>query len=294
MRILIRYGSITRKFMVLETSDRDGSLNLTVRREGVSTSRKRWSTNSAGQEQKIIEFSSPRPKNKRITIHQSGRVNYHENGKTIFVAPLTQVTQAFALYGYRVPALDRLDLHDEEVAGEDAVFDLPHLPEGPVSFSVILGPVDFSPQGRSIKLEYKAEGYSITFLVDPVTIAVPSALDLYFTTFTPERGLFLQQQMSEGQALISYHQALAATKEIVLYAPNGEGVIRMIFSAPMRIAPRYKIELMDPEFHVSDQDVMRDRRSETVMLKFKVRHRKSGQIIRRPIAIKSIELDAEL
>ncbi len=280
--------------MVLETSDRDGSVSLTIRREGFSTSKTVWSTKSGEQERKTTEFQSARSKNKRITIHQSGRVNYHENGNTIFLAPLTQTTQPFPIYGYRVPALDRLDVHDGDIAEEDAVFDLTELPEGPVLFSVILGPRDFTPQGRAIKLGYEAEGYSMTFQVDPVAFTVPSDLDLHFTTLTPDRGLFPQQQMAEFQAMISYHQALTGTQDAILYAPNGEGVIRMIFSVPMRIAPRFKIELVDPELHVSDQDVMKDGRSEKVMLKFKVRHRKSGQIIRRPIAIKSIELDAEL
>lgn len=130
--------------------------------------------------------------------------------------------------------------------------------------------------------------------VDPVTFAVPLDLEHHFITLTPHSGLFPQQQMEEPQAMISYHQALTGAKDAMLYAPNGEGVIRMIFPVPMRIAPRFNIELVDPELHVSDQDIRRDGRSETVMLKFKIRHRKSGQIIRKPIAIKSIELDAEL
>lgn len=280
--------------MVLETSDRDGSLSLTIRREGVSSSRTSWSTRPGEQEPKTTELDHPRPKNKRVTVHQSGRVNYHENGSSIFVAPLTQTSQPFPIYGCRVPVLDKLDLHGEDVAEEDAVLDLTDLPQGPVSFSVILGPRNFTPQGRAIKLGYEAEGYSVTLQVDPVAFAVPSDLNQHFTTLTPDRGLFPQQQMAEDQAMISYHQALTGAPDAVLYAPNGEGTIRMIFSVPMRIAPQFKIELVDPELHVSDQDVVRDGRSEKVMLKFKVRHRKSGQVIRQPIAIKSIELDAEL
>lgn len=280
--------------MVLETSDRDGSLSLTIRRKGVSTSRTSWSTRCGEQEPKTTQFDQPRPKSKRITIHQSGRVNYHENGTSIFVAPLTQTTQPFPVYGYRVPALDRLDVHDGDIAEEDAVLDLSDLPDGPVSFSVILGPGDFIPQGRAVKLAYEAEGYSVTVQVDPITFPVRADLNQHFTTLTPDRGLFPQQQMAEDQAMISYHRALTGASDVILYAPNGEGTIRMIFSVPMRIAPRFKIELADPELHVSDQDVQRDGRSEKVMLKFKVRHRKSGQVIRHPIAIKSIELDAEL
>lgn len=281
--------------MVFETSDRDGSLSLTIRRDGLSTSRISWSTRPGGEQgPKKTEFDTPRRKNKRITIHQSGRVNYHENGSSIFIAPLTQTTQPFPIYRYRVPALDKLDVHDEDAAEEDAVFDLSDLPEGPVSFSVFLGPGDFTPQGLAIKLGYETEGYSVTVQVDPVTYAVPADLNQHFTTLTPDSGLFPKQQMAEDQAMISYHQALTGARDAVLYAPNGEGTIRMIFSVPMRIAPRFRIELVEPELHVSDQDVQRDGRSEKVMLKFKVRHRKTGQIIRRGVAIKSIELDAEL
>ena len=294
MRILIRLGQSIRKFVVLETSDRDGSLSLTIRRKGVGTSRTSWSTRPDDQEPKKTEFDKPRPKNKRITIHQSGRVNYHENGSSIFIAPLTRTTQPFTIYGYRVPALDKLDVHDEDVAEEDVIFDLSDVAEGPVPFSLLIGPWDFAPQGRAIKLGYEAEGYSITLQIDPVTFAVPEDLTEHFTTLTPDRGLFSQQQMAEDQAMISYHQALTGTSGPFLYAPNGEGTIRMVFSVPMRIAPRIKIELIDPELHVSDQDVLRDERSEKVMLKFTVRHQRTRQITRQAVAIKSIELDAEL
>lgn len=280
--------------MVVETSDRDGSLILTIRREGVSTSRTSWSTRPEDQEQKKTELDKPCLKNKKITVHQSGRVNYHENGNSIFIAPLTQTTQLFPIYGYRVPALDKLDLHAKGIADEDVIFDLSDLAEGPVSFSVLIGPRGFTPQGRAINLGYEAEGYSVTLQVDPVTSAVPADLNEHFITLTPARGLFSRQQMAEDQAMISYYQSLTGTSDAILFAPNGEGTIRMVFSVPMRIAPRFKIELIDPEVYVSDQDVLRDSRSEKVMLKFKVRNRKTRQIVRQAVAIKSIELDAEL
>ena len=280
--------------MVLETSSRDGSLSLTIQREGVSASRTSWSPKPVAPEPRTTALDNPIPKNKRITIHQSGRVNYHQNGQSIFIAPLTQTTQPFPIYGYRVPALNKLDVHYQDIAEEDAIFDLSDLPEGPVSFSVILGPGDFTSQGQALKLGYEAEGYSVTLQVDPVTFAVPAEMNGHFTTIIPDRGLFSKQQMPEDQAIISYHQALVGASDAILYKPNGEGAIRMVFSVPMRVAPRFKIELVDPELHVSDQDVQRDGRSEKVMLKFKVRHRKTMQIIRQAVAFKSLELDAEL
>lgn len=120
MRILVRYQDTFRKFVVLESSDRDGSLTLVLRREGVGTSRASWSTKPGEQEPTEIVFQEPRPKSKRMTVHQSGRVNYHENGRTIFIEPLTRTTRVFCIYGYRVPALEKLDLHSNPKATEDA------------------------------------------------------------------------------------------------------------------------------------------------------------------------------
>ena len=94
--------------------------------------------------------------------------------------------------------------------------------------------------------------------------------------------------------MISYHQALIGSIEPILYPPNGEGIIRLIFSVPMRVAPKFIIELVDPQLHVTEQDVQREARSEKVMLKFKVRNRRTGEVIRQQGAVKSIVLDARL
>jgi len=294
MRILVQHKGSLRRFLVLESSDRDGSLILVFRREGVSTSRASWSTKPGEQEPRQLDFEEPRSKSKRMTIHQSGRVNFHENGRKIFIEPLTRTTRVSCVYGYRVPALDKLDLYTDPVGEEDAVFDLSELGDGPVSFSVFVGPTALVPPGKAIKLTYDAEGYSVAISVDGTPFLVPTGYENHFTTLTPERGHFHEQQMAEDQAMIAWHQALTGSAGPILYQPNGEGVIRLIFAVPMRIAPKFNIELVDTELHVSDQDVQRDGRSEKVMLKFKVRNRRTGQIIRQQIAVRSIELDAEL
>ena len=294
MRILVRHKGSLRKFVVVESSDRDGSLTLVMRREGISTSHATWSTKPGEHEPKQVDFDERRQKSKRITIHQSGRVNYHENGNSIFIEPLTRTSRATCVYAYRVPALEKLDFHSDELGDDDAIFDLSDLGDGPVSFSVFIGLPSLVPPGKAVKLAYDVDGYSLTIAVDVVPVPVPPDYENHFTTLTPERGIFLEQQMAEDQAMISYHQALTRSDGMVLYHPNGEGVIRMIFSVPMRIAPKFKVELVDPELHVTEQDVQRDDRSEKVMLKFKIRNRRTGQIIRHEVAIKSIELDAEL
>lgn len=293
MRILVRHGGVLRKFIILESSDRDGSLTLVMRREGESHSRTSWNTKSGKQNPEKVEFQAPRSKSKRITIHQSGRINYHENGRTIFIEPLTRVTLACPIYGYHVPTLSRLDLHTEVIDEDDVVIDLSDL-EGPVTFSLLIGPKDLVPPGRGIKLAYEAEGYTVGICIEQAPFAAPVGYEEHFFTFTPEMGLFAKQQLAEDQALICYHQALTGSTDAILYQPNGEGVIKLVFAMPMRVAPKFRIELADPNFEVSDQDVQRDHRSEKVMLKFKVRHRRSGQILRKDVAVQSIELDAEL
>lgn len=294
MRLLIRHGSVVRKLMTLETTDRDGSLIMTIRRDGYSNSRMSWNTEPEEVAPRTTVLDPPQPKNKKITIHQSGRVNYHENGSSIYIAPLTETETTFQIYRYRVPALNKLDECERGGAAEDLIVDLSDLPEGPVSFSVLIAPAEFAPSSRAVKLSYESEGYSVVIQMDPVTFAVPEGLEDHFITLKPNGGLFAQQQMTEGQAMIAYHQALTGTAGLIVYTPNAEGVIRIIFAVPMRVAPRFMIELADPELYVSDQDVQRDNRSDTVMLRFKVRRRSSEEIVREAVSISSIELDSEL
>ncbi len=294
MRILIRQIDNLYRFVTIESSDRDGSLSLIIRREGYNTSHVSWSSNPGEQEPQCFDFDKARAKNKRITIHQSGRVNYHENGWSIFLEPLTLTTRMTCIYAYRIPAIQRLDFFEGSVDPEDAVFDLTDLDDGPISFSFFIGPSNLILTGKAIKLAYEQEGYAVYITVDFPSFSVPKGYEEYFTTLTPEHGPFPEQQMGEDQAMISYHQALTGSTQPILYAPNGEGVIRLIFSVPMRIAPAFKIELTDPDLHVVDQDIKRESRSEKVMLKFKVRNRRTGQIIRQPVSIHSIVLDAEL
>lgn len=203
-------------------------------------------------------------------------------------------TRTTCIYAYRIPALQKLDVFPEPPDSEDAIFDLTDLGDGAVSFSFFISPPDFVPPGRAIKLAYELEKYALSISVDSQAFPVPEGYEHYFTTLSPEHGPFHEQQMAEDQAIISYHCALTGSTGGVLYPPNGEGTIRLIFSVPMRIAPVFRIELADADLHVTDQDVEREGRSEKVMLKFKVRDRKTKQIVRQPVAIRSIVLDAEL
>ena len=241
-----------------------------------------------------MDYEKPRCKNKRITVHQSGRVNFHENGRSIFLEPLTDTTITTCIYGYRIPAINKLDEFCAPINSEDSIFNLSELGNGAVSFSFSIAPANLGLSGKAIKIAYATEGYALSISVDKQPFPVPIGYEEYFTTLSPTCGPFAMQKISEEQALISYHQALVGSTNCILYPPNGEGDFKLIFSVPMRVAPRFKIELADPGLHVIDQDVHRESRSERVMLKFKIRDEKTKQIIKEPVAFRSIELDAEL
>lgn len=293
MRFLIQHGGVLRQFAAIESSGRDGSLTLVMQRNGETHSQGVWTSRPAEQSIQKVKFQGSRPESKRISIHQSGRINYHENGRIIFAEPLTRVTRIFPVYGYLVPNLSKLDLHTKLLLDDDVVIDLSDL-DGPVSFTIVLGPKNHIFSGRALKLAYEAEGYALVICVDQAPSMVPAVYENHFISFTQECGLFDRQQMAEDHALIAHHQALSGSKGLIIYKPNGEGEIKLVFSVPMRVTPKFKIKFADPDLGVLDQETIRDGRSDKVMLRFKVRHLRSGQVIRRNVSILSIELDAEM
>lgn len=228
MRVLILHGGRLLRFLTVESSDRDGSLILIARREGRSASCVSWSSRPGEQQPHRTELDKPRLKSKRVTVHQSGRVNYHENGRSIFIEPLTMTTRTNCIYAYRVPAMQKLDVFSSPADSEDAIFDLTDLgDDGAVSFSFFISPPDFVPPGRAIKLAYELERYALSISVDSKAFPVPGDYEDYFATLSPEHGPFREQQMGEDQAIISYHRALTGSSDLVLYSPNGEGIIRL-------------------------------------------------------------------
>ena len=293
MRVLIRYQDQLRKFAVIDVSPRDGSVILVLRREGASAHRARW---TIGREPSVVEVRPTEgdSKSKRVTIHQSGRVNFHWGRPPIFIEPLFKTTKTSSVCAYRVPDLGKLDAHAGEPAAEDVVFDLSDLGDGPVTFLLQVGPTTINPAGRAVKLSYEQDGYALIVEVAQDAVPIPAGYEQHFITFAPEQGLFPAQQMPEDLALLHYHQLRnGALNQPMLYPPNGEDIFQLFFAVPMRIAPIFNIEFDDPDLHVTEAEVQRDDRSNKVTLKFKIRNRTSGAIIRDPVPIRSVTLDAE-
>jgi hypothetical protein len=293
MRVVLVHGGRNYRFLNIESSTRDGSLSITIRRDGRSQVSHQWSTRPDCQTPVRVELPAERAKNKQITIHQSGRINFHETGKAIFVEPLMVISSVVPIYRYRIPRISRLTLLESETDSEDVDFDLSDLADDAQSFSLYVGPEGMVPGVRAVKLAYLRR-YALVVALDPQPYVPPSEFAEHFVTLTPERGTADAQQMPEDQSLIVYHQGLHETRGLIIYGPNGAGVWQIVFAVPMRIPPRVVIAPVDSNLYVDDADITRDSRAENAMVRFKVRERATRAIIKRPIAFKAIELDAEL
>lgn len=293
MRVLIVHGNRRFRFLNVESSPRDGSLSLTVRRDGTSQMKYRWLVGPGDPSPKQVEIPKDELRDKRITIHQSGRVNFHELGRHIYLEPLTRLSVAACIYKYRLPRISALSQFDQPPEPEDCEFDLSDLPDEALSFSIYMGPEAVAVQQRGIKLSY-LQRYALTVAVDAEPFIPPPEFNEHFVTIKPEFGTVQTQAISEDEALIQYHQALHNSKDVIIYGPNGAGLWNLIFARPMRIPPQLEIELEDPELFVDDNDIVRDSRVAKAMIKFLVRKRSNRQIVKSPVSFRSIALHAEL
>jgi len=293
MRLLVVHGGRRYRFLNIDSSTRDGSLSITVRRDGKTRLTYQWGTRPGDETPVQIELSPERAKTKEITIHQSGRVNFHEIGRSIYIEPLTVISKVAWIYRYCIPKISRLTPFDSEPDSEDFELDLSDLADETQSFSLFVGPETMAPNARAIKLTY-LKRYALIVALDVQTYVPPAELSEHFVTLKPEVGITNAQAIAEDQALIAYHQALQETKGLIIYGPNGAGVWQVVFSVPMRDAPKVIIELGDPALYVDDNDIVRDPREATAMFRFKVRNRVTKAVIRNLVAFRSIELNARL
>jgi len=293
MRLLITNAGRRYRFLSIESSTRDGSLSIAVRRDGKSRTTYQWGTRPDEETPVKIELSPERAKNKEITIHQSGRINFHEIGRSIYVEPLTLITKTAWIYRYRVPKISRLTSFDSEPEPEDLEFDLNDLLDEAQSFALFIAPEAVAPDARAIKLAY-LKRYALVIVLEASPYTPTAEFLEHFITLKPEIGTVSAQAMTEDQAIIAYHQALHETKGLVVYGPNGEGVWQVVFAVQMRDAPKVTIELADPALYVDAADIERDPRVATAMVRFKVRNRTTKAVVKTPVMFSSIELNARL
>jgi hypothetical protein len=121
IRLLVKFGSTVRRIGNVNIANQDGSINLSLIRAG--TNEYGWAWNSSRSDFDKVEYADPKPKTKRITIHTSGRVNYHvsPNPGVNFIPCLLDFTEAMPFVVYVIPTVTALDLAGNIRSGDHVV-----------------------------------------------------------------------------------------------------------------------------------------------------------------------------
>jgi len=217
--------------------------------------------------------SYPQAKTKSITVHTSGRVNYHfSGGRKRYIPCLLDLEGPVSIVLYVVPSIDRLD-EVPAATREDHIADVGEW-SGPMTFEFVVLPAVLPP----LPTEYVRLGVEGLYALACTAARgnagvtrddVPAEA---FTTLQPKDGLPMQV-IAEEQVYLRFRRAMYAndvhaavsqaqgTEKVTaaqveamiaagpgLFPPNQEGVWTIVTSVPMRIAPRLIVEFEDTRY----------------------------------------------
>lgn len=298
MRLLLKKAENIYRLATIESCERDGSIIVAIPRAGTSDHQISWSGETPSIAPVLVKFDQPQVRKSRITIHQSGTVNFHAYGRrTIHIEPLCKTTKITCIYTYIIPDIQRLDLFKETPSNGDAVLDMGTIQSWPQAFSFVVGPASPQPNKPGFMFQDRTKKFILAVLLEDQKLPIPENFLIdykdYFSHLTAAEGIFPRQQIAEDEALIMYHQTLNNIQDTIIYHPTKDGIFKLIFATPMLRKPEFTITFTDPSIHVLEKDIYTEQRSEKVMLRFKVRNKKSGMIITKPVEMKII-LDASL
>lgn len=293
-RVLIRHDNCLYSFINIQCSPRDGSLHVTLRRDGVSDSRTSWSNRPNDETPVETIFDTPQPKNEKITLHQSGRINFpYLRGHPIFIEPLAYISQPFTFFNYRIPSISALSKFTKIPDVDDITIDLSALPDKAQSFELFICPKEYIHGGNSVQIEY-FHRYSVGISLGDTHLPINEGYDKHFITHAVGMGRFENQTIDENLSLITYHKLIQNADGPFIYAPNTDGVWQVVFNVPSRVPPSAIIEPSLPNLHVEIEDQALDKRVNQARIKFKVKDKKSGQVVKEIISFNRILISAQM
>lgn len=170
--------------------------------------------------------------------------------------------------------------------------DISSLIEQRLNIVLSICPPDYNPEHiNSFVIKYPLYGLCVELIEDNVSFNLSQ---LYkendCVKVRPHLDKLGEQYITKEQAFLSYSHALYQTNEAIVFPPNGEGILKIIFSVEMRIPPWLHIEFANPDY--SAEVVVR----KTTYLTFKVINKTHNQYIKRAedIKITQLILDANI
>lgn len=320
MRLIFKLGKVFRKIASINISKHDGSINLALVRSGFNTSGWKW--NSSLSIFEAVQYAEPQEKTKKITIHTSGRINYHmqRSPSVNFIPCLLDLTEAVTVVSYYIPTITILDTADStriddyifelaEISTESCIIEFyavslksPQLPgeawRGIIENSYGLACVIIFGDSYPLLANLPLNAFTVMM---PSTLLPQQAIpeDLAFIRF---QKLMYENQVRKDLASstipVNEHDKLA--EKIIscgrgIQGPNNDGVWEIVCSVPMRIQPKLDVQFSDSRYRAEIKYMERiDNRLEKVRVRFKVYDQQVGNWVKHSVEITSATLDAEL
>ena len=309
-----------RRVANIDIANRDGSVTLALARSGLNVSGWQWDSGRA--EFDVIAYVEPMPKTKRITIHTSGRVNFHgsPNPGINFIPCLLDLTGAVPIVAYVIPVVAALDSVDN-IRPDDHVVELDGATAGSFGFEFSAIPASLpSLPGEIWRFIIEGHyGLACVLVSGDLYPARPGVPSEAFSVIRPP-SMLPQLSIPEEQAFIRFQelmhanqvrQALASSvipeqvhDQIVadtvregrgIQGPNNEGTWEIVCNVPMRIRPELVVEFSDPRYRAEVIDMTSlDKRLEKVRVRFRVYDQQATRWVKQAVEIRRAFLDAEL
>ncbi|WP_186057542.1 hypothetical protein [Burkholderia gladioli] len=315
-RLLLRSNDTLRHLASLNVTH-DGSIRLDLVRNGTSENGYQWSFGRDG-ESSIVERESTKRKTKSITIHTSGRVNYHfGGGHLIYVPCLLDLEVPTLIIAYSIPKSHLLD-EITKIRENDWIADVPTQKNSRIAFSFFVLPAALPLQPGEIG-RFGVEGlYALGWSANAGATHADLPEDV-FTTYHPASGLD-KQAIAEEVAYLRFRRAMYVNDVLAavdglpnkdeiaaehieamieegpgLYPPNNEGIWTLLTRVPMRTAPQLVIDFEDARYRAEVVELRPgDTRLSTVRVRFKVYDEQAKIYVKGRVAIRRCMLDARL
>lgn len=319
-RLIFKCGRVHRRLANIEIVKHDGSIVLALVRSGSNVTGWQWNTSSAKYDD--IAYAAPMSKTKRISIHTSGRVNFHgsPNPSVNFIPCLLDLIQAVPIVCYVIPDVEALDLIENN-SPHDHVIELlgPSAGRLAFEFSVIAAS---QPSLPGEIWRFITEGhYGLTCVLVSAGLypASPGLTPEAVSVLRPA-SMLLQQSITEEQAFMRFQELMHANQirqalvssgipahlhdQIIvetvregrgIQGPNNEGVWEIVCNVPLRIRPELVVQFSDPRYRAEMIDMnSSDVRLEKIRVRFKVYDQQATRWVKHPVKIQRACLDAEL
>lgn len=233
-----------------------------------------------------------------ISYHTSGQVNYHRMSfSSIYCEPLFSITHVnpFFILSFQNMDCFRMLTNEEIEKAKGVVVDISSLSDERIDIVFSIAPCESQfdeSNSRIVSVSYgKLLRLMLEFIRDKDIFCFSDHYEpCDCVKLQIHNSLFSEPTYTKGQALIKYVQKIYNTNDVVITAPNSEGIIKLFFSVEMRRRPFVKIEFVNPNQRI-------DRISkETYWLQFKVFDERKHCHVKNAeeIQIKSVILDAEI